>query len=96
MENHEEITSKAGSILGIDPGEKRIGLALSDPLGITAQGLETLQVTSPGDAAQKISEIARRVEANAETTVSIETEGEVIGTLPATFEIIGERLKVVA
>ena len=29
-------------ILGIDFGEKRIGLALSDPLGITAQGLETL------------------------------------------------------
>jgi RNase H-fold protein (predicted Holliday junction resolvase) len=26
-------------ILGIDPGERRIGLALSDPLGVTAQGL---------------------------------------------------------
>ena len=30
-------------ILGLDVGSKRIGLALSDPLGITAQGLETLQ-----------------------------------------------------
>lgn len=39
---------------------------------------------------------ARRVEANAETTVHFETEGEVIGALPATFEIIGERLKVIA
>lgn len=29
-------------ILGIDFGEKRIGLALSDPLGFTAQGLETV------------------------------------------------------
>lgn len=29
-------------ILGIDFGEKRIGLALSDPLGFTAQGLDTL------------------------------------------------------
>jgi putative holliday junction resolvase len=27
-------------ILGIDMGAKRIGLAVSDPLGITAQGLE--------------------------------------------------------
>lgn len=27
--------------LGLDVGERRIGLALSDPLGITAQGLET-------------------------------------------------------
>ncbi len=29
-------------ILGIDYGEKRIGLAISDPLGFTAQGLETI------------------------------------------------------
>ena len=28
-------------ILSIDFGEKRIGLAISDPLGITAQGLES-------------------------------------------------------
>ena len=34
--------SKAeGRILAIDPGTKRTGLALSDELGITAQGLET-------------------------------------------------------
>ncbi len=30
-------------VLGIDYGEKRIGLAVSDPLGHTAQGLETLE-----------------------------------------------------
>jgi putative Holliday junction resolvase len=30
-------------VLGLDVGSKRIGLAVSDPLGITAQGLETLQ-----------------------------------------------------
>jgi putative holliday junction resolvase len=30
-------------ILGLDVGARRIGLAISDPLGITAQGLETLQ-----------------------------------------------------
>jgi putative Holliday junction resolvase len=29
-------------ILGLDVGSKRIGLAVSDPLGITAQGLDTL------------------------------------------------------
>ena len=29
--------------LGIDFGEKRIGIAVSDPLGYTAQGIETLQ-----------------------------------------------------
>jgi putative Holliday junction resolvase len=31
--------------LALDLGKKRIGLALSDPLGITAQGLPTLQRT---------------------------------------------------
>ena len=33
-------------ILALDVGARRIGLAISDPLGITAQGLETLQRTS--------------------------------------------------
>lgn len=32
-----------GRILGLDVGTRRIGVAVSDPLGITAQGLETLQ-----------------------------------------------------
>jgi putative Holliday junction resolvase len=32
-----------GRILGLDVGSRRIGIAVSDPLGITAQGLETLQ-----------------------------------------------------
>ena len=34
-------------ILALDVGERRIGLAVSDPLGITAQGLETY--TRTGD-----------------------------------------------
>lgn len=32
-----------GRILAIDYGTRRMGLAVSDPLGITAQGLETLE-----------------------------------------------------
>ncbi len=34
-----------GRILALDLGRKRIGLAISDELGITAQGLETLERT---------------------------------------------------
>ena len=34
-------------ILALDVGEKRIGLAVSDPLGITAQGLEVLIRRTP-------------------------------------------------
>jgi len=36
-------TGTSGRVLGLDVGQRRIGVAVSDPLGITAQGLETLQ-----------------------------------------------------
>lgn len=36
-------------ILAIDPGDRRIGLAVSDELGITAQGLETFDVAGGVD-----------------------------------------------
>lgn len=36
-------------ILGIDPGDRRVGLAVSDELGITAQGLETFDRNTGGD-----------------------------------------------
>ncbi len=49
-------------ILGIDTGEKRIGLAVSDPLGITAQGLKTIEVHSTGEAIRQIAETARQLE----------------------------------
>lgn len=39
---------------------------------------------------------ARRVKAEADAPVPIEAEGEPIGTLPATFELIDARLRVVA
>ncbi|MHB8417060.1 MAG: Holliday junction resolvase RuvX [Myxococcales bacterium] len=38
-----------GRVLAIDLGDRRAGLALSDPLGVTAQGLPTLE--RRGDAA---------------------------------------------
>jgi len=34
---------QSGRVLALDVGSKRIGVAVSDPLGITAQGLETIQ-----------------------------------------------------
>ncbi len=38
-------------ILGLDIGEKRIGIAVSDALGWTAQGVETYMRKGEGDAA---------------------------------------------
>ncbi|NMA92883.1 MAG: Holliday junction resolvase RuvX [Firmicutes bacterium] len=34
-------------ILGLDYGQKRVGVAITDPLGITAQGLEVITFTDP-------------------------------------------------
>lgn len=42
-----ESNRKTGRVLAIDPGTKRTGLAMSDPLGMTAQGLDTF-VEGPG------------------------------------------------
>lgn len=36
-------------ILGIDPGTKRVGLALSDELEVTAQGLDTYNITTENE-----------------------------------------------
>ena len=44
MENNDY--PEKGRILALDLGKKRIGLALSDPLGLTAQGLPTLERTN--------------------------------------------------
>ncbi|HEU4366115.1 MAG TPA: Holliday junction resolvase RuvX [Candidatus Krumholzibacteria bacterium] len=41
-------------ILAIDPGERRVGLAVSDPLGITAQGLPTLDRRRDGDVVGRV------------------------------------------
>ncbi len=38
--------SEKKRILGIDPGTKRVGLAVSDELGVTAQGLDTYNITN--------------------------------------------------
>jgi len=46
--------------LGLDIGSKRIGLALSDELGITAQGLPTLTRTTLGNDIRKLLEIANQ------------------------------------
>lgn len=44
-------------ILGIDPGERRIGLAISDELGIAAHGLETFDTRRGGRFLDHVSEL---------------------------------------
>ena len=51
-----------GRVLALDVGKKRIGLAVSDPLGITAQGLETLQRTTIREDIAALTELIREKE----------------------------------
>jgi len=49
-------------ILGIDYGEKRVGLAISDPLGITAQPLKALIRTHLKEDLQRIIDLIEEYE----------------------------------
>ncbi len=49
-------------ILGLDVGSRRIGVAVSDPLGITAQGLETLHRKNKKYDLQYLNRIIRDYE----------------------------------
>src|SRR4051794_6000739 len=49
--------------LGLDIGKRRIGLAVSDPLGLLARPLETVQSVSLNVDCVRIAEIAHGVEA---------------------------------
>ena len=44
-------------ILGIDFGDARVGVAVTDPLGITAQGVGTIQNTGMKKLVSELSEI---------------------------------------
>jgi putative Holliday junction resolvase len=49
-------------ILALDLGRKRIGMAISDPLGITAQGLPNLERTRKRDDLDALARVARERE----------------------------------
>ena len=49
-------------ILGLDVGSKRIGLAISDPLGITAQGLETIHRQNKRRDLAQLERVVRQYE----------------------------------
>ena len=50
-------------VLAVDWGERRVGVALSDPSGMLATGLPTLTVTGRDDAVRQIVALARAREA---------------------------------
>jgi len=53
------LTSANSRILALDLGKRRIGMAISDPLGITAQGLPNLERTNKRADLAAIEALAR-------------------------------------
>ncbi|NMA03905.1 MAG: Holliday junction resolvase RuvX [Clostridiales bacterium] len=51
-------------IMGLDVGDKTIGVALSDPFGWTAQGLKTVQRVGIKKDLQKLAEIINKYNVN--------------------------------
>jgi putative Holliday junction resolvase len=50
-------------VLAVDPGSKRVGLAVSDPTGTIAQALATVAAEPRETLADRLADIARRNEA---------------------------------
>lgn len=67
----------SGPVLAVDPGEARIGLAISDPTQTIARPLEVLRHTSRAADAQAIIERASRHGAGAIVVgLALDSEGE--------------------
>jgi len=60
--NEEVLTADHTRILALDLGKKRIGLAISDPLGITAQGLPNLVRTRKREDLDALAGLVRERE----------------------------------
>jgi putative holliday junction resolvase len=58
-------------VLAIDVGERRIGLAISDPSRTLARPLSTLTVTGPADGVARVAEEIERLEQDADGLSSI-------------------------
>jgi putative holliday junction resolvase len=58
-ESQYEPMKHSARVLGLDVGSRRIGIAVSDPLGITAQGLETLQRKNKRQDFERLGQLIR-------------------------------------
>lgn len=51
-----------GRVLCVDYGRTRVGVAVSDPLGTTAQPLEVIDRPKKGSLVERVAEVVRRIE----------------------------------
>jgi putative Holliday junction resolvase len=53
------VSDIVGRALGVDYGAKRVGIAVSDALGIAATAVEVIEETDPGKSAKRVAAIAK-------------------------------------
>lgn len=84
--------------LGVDPGERRIGLAISDASGLIASPLEVLTVEEGADPVAMIAERARELQAECIVVgMPIDLRGEAgvaAQNVQETVEALRERVEV--
>ncbi len=85
-------------VLGLDIGSKRIGVAVSDALGLTAQGLETLICKDPDSDMEHLARLADEYQVT-EIVVGMPynmdgTEGPQAEKVRAFMELISHRVDV--
>jgi putative Holliday junction resolvase len=59
--NTPDPASQTRRVLALDVGKKRIGLAISDELGLTAQGLETLHRNRIRDDLSRLEDLTKQL-----------------------------------
>jgi putative Holliday junction resolvase len=74
-------------ILGLDVGDKRIGVAVSDPLGMTAQGVTVIRREDPERDLERLGRLARELGVG-QVVVGLPRRTD--GTLGAEARVVGD------
>jgi putative Holliday junction resolvase len=83
-------------VLGLDIGKRRIGVAVSDPLGLVARPVDTVQSVSLNKDVERIAQIARELEAELIVVGDpVHMSGEA-GSMSRRAHRFGERLQQVS
>ncbi|MCY3555458.1 MAG: Holliday junction resolvase RuvX [Gemmatimonadetes bacterium] len=86
----------AGRVLAVDYGERRIGLSLSDPAGLIAQGLETIHTAGTDETLASIVDIVEEHQVR-EIILGLPvhmdgTAGEMAGKVEALADLLRKRV----
>ncbi|MGQ9531405.1 MAG: Holliday junction resolvase RuvX [Desulfotomaculales bacterium] len=74
-------------ILGLDVGDKRIGVAVSDPLGMTAQGVTVIRREDPERDLERLGRLARELGVG-QVVVGLPRKTD--GTLGTAAQVVGD------